>query len=75
MSNREFKDFVDQTRKDLGATLDEVEHRLSPPYVAKQVFSSVSRSFDRNPAAWLIGIGIAAVAAVAAVLWAVFGDD
>lgn len=75
MSNRELKDFVEQTRNELGATLDEVEHRVSPSYLSEQALSWVSRSYDKNPAGWLIGIALAVVGGVAAVLWAIFSDD
>ena len=75
MSNEELKDFVQSTRDELEATLDEVEHRVSPSYVSEQVFSWVSKSYDRNPVSWLVGIAVAVIGGVAAVLWAVFGSD
>lgn len=75
MSKKELAEFVAQTREELGATLDEIEHRLSPKELSKQATSWVSDSYDRHPARWLIAGGVALVGAVAAVLWAVLGDD
>lgn len=75
MSNDELKNFVQSTRDELEATLDEVEHRVSPSYVSEQAFAWVSKSFDRHPVAWLSGIAVAVVGAVAAILWAVFDSD
>lgn len=75
MSNDELKDFVQSTRDELEATLDEVEHRVSPGYVSEQVFSWVSKSYDRHPVAWLAGIAVAVIGGVAAVFWAVFDSD
>jgi hypothetical protein len=75
MSKREVKDHVVATRQELSATLDELEHRVSPEHLMKTTVSWVSRSYDQFPARWLTGIGIALLSSVAAVLWAVFGDD
>ena len=75
MSNEKLKDFVSFTRDELEATLDEVEHRVSPSYVSEQVFTWVSKSYDRNPVAWLAGIAVAVVGTVAAVLWAILDSD
>lgn len=75
MSKKDVQNFVDQTRSELENTLDEIEHRLSPQELTKQATTWVSESYDRHPARWLIGGGIAVLGAVAAVLWAIFGDD
>lgn len=75
MSRKEVRDFVTVTRDDLGATLDEIEHRVSPKELSKQAVHWVSRSYDRNPGKWLVGIAVGAVATVAAILWAVTSDD
>lgn len=75
MSKKQVKEFVVETRADLSATLDEIEHRLSPQELSKQAAHWVEESYDRNPATWLIAGGIVAVGAVAAVLWALLGDD
>lgn len=75
MSRREVRDFVSVTRDDLGATLDEIEHRVSPKELSKQAIRWVSTSYDRNPGKWLLGIALGAVASVAAILWAVTSDD
>jgi hypothetical protein len=75
VSKREVSEFVAQTREELAATLDEIEHRLSPKELSKQATHWVSDSYDRHPARWLIAGGVALVGGVAAVLWAVFSDD
>ena len=75
MSKTQVKDFVEDTRHELGATLDEIEHRLRPDVVAKKFAAWVSRSYDEDSTPWLIGLAVAGVTAVAAVLWAIFGDD
>ena len=75
MSRKEVREFVSSTRDDLEATLDEIEHRITPAELAKQASGWVSRSYDRFPAAWLAGIGASAIAGVAAVLWAFTKDD
>ena len=35
MSKKQVQDYVQDTRNDLGATLDEIEHRLSPAELTK----------------------------------------
>lgn len=75
MSRREVRAHVVSTREQLSATLDEVEHRVSPAQLGKTAVSWVSESYDRSPARWLIGGGVALVGAVAALLWAVFTSD
>jgi hypothetical protein len=75
MSKKDVQNFVEQTRTELESTLDEIEHRLSPQELTKQAGTWISESYDRNPTRWLIGGGIALVGAIAAVLWAIFGDD
>jgi hypothetical protein len=75
VSRREVRDFVSTTRDDLGATLDEIEHRVSPKELSKQAIHWVSTSYDRNPGRWLLGIALGAVASVAAILWAFTSDD
>jgi hypothetical protein len=75
MTNKKVKDFVVETRGELGATLDEIEHRLTPKNLVNQLTSWVSRSYDRNPAKWLVGIAVALVGAVSAVLWAIFSNE
>jgi hypothetical protein len=64
-----------ETREELGATLDEIEFRLTPKNLVNQATSWVSRSYDRNPSRWLMGIGVVLVGSVAAVLWAVFSRE
>jgi hypothetical protein len=75
MAKKDVQDFVEQTRSELENTLDEIEHRLSPQELTKQATTWISESYDRNPTRWLIGGGIALLGVVAAVLWAVFGDE
>lgn len=75
MSKRQVKEFVVDTRAELSATLDEIEHRLSPQQLSKQGAHWVHESYDRNPVAWLIAGGAVVIGAVAAVLWALLGDD
>jgi hypothetical protein len=66
---------VGETRDDLGATLDEIEHRLRPDVMAKKLAAWVARSWDEDSTPWLIGLGVSLIGGLAAVLWAVFGDD
>jgi hypothetical protein len=75
MSQKDVQNHVERTRAELEATLSEIEHRVSPAELSKQALGWVTGSYDRNPTRWLIGGGIAVVAGVAAVLWAIFGDD
>ena len=75
MGKKQVQDYVQNTRNDLGATLDEIEHRLSPAELTKSGIAWVSNSYDRNPVAWLVGGAIAVVGAVASVLWALSDDD
>jgi len=75
MSKKQVQDYVQDTRNDLGATLDEIEHRLSPAELTKSGIAWVSNSYDRNPMAWLVGGAIAVVGVVASVLWAFSDDD
>ena len=75
MSKKQVQDYVQDTRNDLGATLDEIEHRLSPAELTKSGIAWVSNSYDRNPVAWLVGGAIAVVGVVASVLWAFSEDD
>ena len=75
MGKKQVQDYVEDTRNDLGATLDEIEHRLSPAELPKSGIAWVSNSYDRNPLAWLVGGAIAVVGLVASVLWALSDDD
>ncbi len=75
MTNKKLKDFVAETREELSETLDEIDERLKPQNIAKDAMNWVSDSYNRNPSRWLIGIGVAVITTVAAVLWAVLGDD
>jgi hypothetical protein len=75
MGKKQVQDYVQDTRNDLGATLDEIEHRLSPAELTKSGIAWVSNSYDRNPVAWLVGGAIAVVGVVASVLWAFSDDD
>ncbi len=75
MGKKQVQDYVEDTRNDLGATLDEIEHRLSPAELTKSGIAWVSNSYDRNPVAWLVGGAIAVVGVVASVLWALSDDD
>ena len=75
MGKKQVQDYVPNTRNDLGATLDEIEHRLSPAELTKSGIAWVSNSYDRNPVAWLVGGAIAVVGVVASVLWALSDDD
>jgi hypothetical protein len=75
MGKKQVQDYVEDTRNDLGATLDEIEHRLSPAELTKSGIAWVSNSYDRNPLAWLVGGAIAVVGLVASVLWALSDDD
>jgi hypothetical protein len=75
MSRKEVQNFVSSTRDDLEATLDEIEHRMTPAELTKQAAGWVSRSYDKAPGAWLVGIGVTAVAGVAAIIWALTKDD
>jgi len=75
MSRSALRSFVGETRDDLGATLDEIEHRLRPDVMAKKLAAWVARSWDKDSMPWLIGLGVSVIGGLAAVLWAVFGDD
>lgn len=75
MSRSALRSFVGETRDDLGATLDEIEHRLRPDVMAKKLVAWVARSWDEDSTPWLIGLGVSVIGGLAAVLWAVFGDD
>ena len=75
MSKKQVAAFVRDTRDELSATLDEIEHRLSPSEVSRKTAQWVSDSFDRNPTPWVVAAAAAVVGGVAAVLWAVFSDD
>ena len=75
MSRSALRSFVGETRDDLGATLDEIEHRLKPDVMAKKLAAWVARSWDEDSTPWLIGLGVSVIGGLAAVLWAVFGDD
>ena len=75
MSRSAPRSFVGETRDDLGATLDEIEHRLRPDVMAKKLAAWVARSWDEDSTPWLIGLGVSVIGGLAAVLWAVFGDD
>jgi len=75
MGKKQVQDYVQDTRNDLGATLNEIEHRLSPAELTKSGIAWVSNSYDRNPMAWLVGGAIAVVGVVASVLWAFSDDD
>lgn len=75
MSKSTLRSFVGETRDDLGATLDEIEHRLRPDVMAKKLAAWVARSWDEDSTPWLIGLGVSLIGGLAAVLWAVFGDD
>ena len=75
MGKKQVQGYVQDTRNDLGATLDEIEHRLSPAELTKSGIAWVSNSYDRNPVAWLVGGAIAVVGVVASVLWALSDDD
>jgi hypothetical protein len=74
-AGEDVRGFVESTRDDLGASLDEIEHRLTPQELARTTADWISRSYDKNPGAWLIGIGVSVVASVAAILWALTNDD
>ena len=75
MSKSRLRSFVGETRDDLGATLDEIEHRLRPDVMAKKLAAWVARSWDEDSTPWLIGLGVSLIGGLAAVMWAVFGDD
>ena len=75
MSRSTVRTYVHETREDLGATLDEIEHRLRPDVIAKKAGALVARSWDKDSTPWLIALGVTVVGAVAAVLWALLGDD
>jgi len=75
MSRSALWSLVGETRDDLGATLDEIEHRLRPDVMAKKLAAWVARSWDEDSTPWLIGLGVSVIGGLAAVLWAVFGDD
>lgn len=75
MSKREVIHHLKKTRGELSATLDEIERRVQPEHLVKTTVSWVSGSYDRFPARWLSGLGIAVVAGLAALFWAIFGSD
>jgi len=75
VSRSTVRSYVHETREDLGATLDEIEHRLRPDVMAKKAGAWVARSWDEDSTPWLIAVGVAVIGSVAAVLWALLGDD
>ena len=75
MSRSTVRTYVQETREDLGATLDEIEHRLRPDVIAKKAGAWVARSWNEDSTPWLIALGVTVVGAVAAVLWALLGED
>lgn len=75
MARAKLRGYVGDTREDLGATLDEIEHRLRPDVMAKKLGSWVARSYDEDSTPWLIAAGVAVIGGVAAVLWAILADD
>jgi len=75
VSKSRLRSFVGETRDDLGATLDEIEHRLRPDVMAKKLAAWVAKSWDEDSTPWLIGLGVSLIGGLAAVLWAVFGED
>ncbi|MCF8548640.1 MAG: hypothetical protein K9G03_01520 [Pontimonas sp.] len=75
MSRSTVRAYVAESREDLGATLDEIEHRMRPDVIAKKLGAWVSRSWDEDSTPWLIAAGVTVIGVVAAVLWAVFDDD
>lgn len=75
MGREKVRGYVGETRDDLGATLDEIEHRLRPDVMVKKLGSWVARSYEEDSTPWLIAAGVAVISGVAAVLWAVFTDD
>lgn len=75
MSRTKLRSYVGNTRDDLGATLDEIEHRVRPDVLAKKLAAWMARSWDEDSTPWLIAVAVTAVGAIAAVLWAIFGDD
>lgn len=75
MGREKVRGYVGETRDDLGATLDEIEHRLRPDVMAKKLGSWVARSYEEDSTPWLIAAGVAVISGVAAVLWAIFTDD
>ena len=75
MSRSTLRTYAQETREDLGATLDEIEHRLRPDVIAKKAGAWVARSWNEDSTPWLIALGVTVVGAVAAVLWALLGED
>lgn len=75
MSREKVRGYVGETREDLGATLDEIEHRLRPDVLATQLGDWVSRSYEKDSTPWLIAAAVAVVGGLAAILWAIWGDD
>lgn len=75
MSRAKLRSYVGETRDDLGATLDEIEHRLRPDVMAKKVGAWAAKSWEEDSTPWLIALGVAVIGGLAAVLWAIFGDD
>ncbi len=69
------ENFVTETREELGATLDEIEHRLRPDVMSKKLMAWMSESFQKDSTPWLVAIGLAVLGAFAAILWAILGDD
>ena len=75
MSRAKLRSYVGETRDDLGATLDEIEHRLRPDVMAKKVGAWAAKSWEEDSTPWLIALGVGVIGGLAAVLWAIFGDD
>lgn len=61
-------------RKELEATLNEIDNRLNPQVRGAELGRRVRSSYERNPVPYLIGAAAATAVVVGLVAWAIAGD-
>lgn len=75
MVGSEAGDSIVEVRRDLAATLNEVEHRISPGFILGSLAKRTTRSFEQNSKPWILGAASAIVGGLLMVLWAFGGED